>query len=100
MDGHFETWSAHLRELRSKPSEYFLRQCFISMDPEDAVAPSVIAQLGDDNLVWASDYPHIDSPFPGAVRQTLEVLAAVPEASRRKVLGANALRLYGIGTPG
>jgi predicted TIM-barrel fold metal-dependent hydrolase len=69
------------------------------MDPEDAVAPSVIAQLGDDNLVWASDYPHIDSPFPGAVRQTLEVLAAVPEVSRRKVLGTNALRLYGIEAP-
>ena len=99
MDGHFDIWGAHLRELRSKPSEYFLRQCFISMDPEDAVAPSVIAQLGDDNLVWASDYPHIDSPFPGAVRQTLEVLAAVPEVSRRKVLGTNALRLYGIEAP-
>jgi hypothetical protein len=28
------------------------------------------------------------------------VLSAVPEASRRKVLGANALRLYGIEAPG
>lgn len=99
MDGHFETWGAHLRALKCKPSEYFLRQCCISMDPEDAVAPSVIAQLGDDNLVWASDYPHIDSPFPGAVKQTLEVLAKVPEASRLKVLGSNALRLYGIQAP-
>jgi predicted TIM-barrel fold metal-dependent hydrolase len=69
------------------------------MDPEDTVAPSVIAQLGDENLVWASDYPHIDSPFPGAVKETLELLAPVPEASRRKVLGSNALRLYGIEAP-
>jgi len=99
MDGHFATWGRHLRELRCKPSEYFLRQCFISMDPDDAVAPAVIAQLGDDNLVWASDYPHIDSPFPGAVKETLALLAAVPEMSRRKLLGGNALRLYGIEAP-
>jgi predicted TIM-barrel fold metal-dependent hydrolase len=70
------------------------------MDPEDGVAPSVIQQLGDENMVWASDYPHIDSPFPGAVKETLAVLAKVPEASRRKVLGSNALRLYGIEAPG
>jgi predicted TIM-barrel fold metal-dependent hydrolase len=69
------------------------------MDPEDAVAPSVIEQLGDENMVWASDYPHIDSPFPGAVKETLEVLAPLSEASRRKVLGTNALRLYGIEAP-
>jgi hypothetical protein len=69
------------------------------MDPDDAVAPAVIGVLGDDNLVWASDYPHIDSPFPGAVKQTLEVLAAVPETSRRKLLGSNALRLYEIEAP-
>jgi predicted TIM-barrel fold metal-dependent hydrolase len=99
MDGHWETWSRHLRALQAKPSEYFLRQCFISLDPEDAVAPSVVAQLGDDNLVWASDYPHIDSPFPGALKQTLEVLAALPEGSRGKLLGGNALRLYGIQAP-
>jgi predicted TIM-barrel fold metal-dependent hydrolase len=60
----------------------------------------VIEQLGDDNLVWASDYPHIDSPFPGALKETLERLAKIPDASRRKVLGANALRLYGIEAPG
>ncbi len=99
MDGHWETWSSHLRGVKRKPSDYFRRQCFISMDPDDHGAPAVLAALGDECIVWASDYPHIDAPFPGAVKQTLEILAGVPAASRRKVLGTNALRLYGIEGP-
>jgi predicted TIM-barrel fold metal-dependent hydrolase len=100
MDGHWKTWTSHLPAVKTKPSEAFRRQCFVSMDPDDETGPGVIAQLGDESLVWASDYPHIDSPFPGAVKETLEVLAGVPESSRRKVLGSNGLRLYGIEGPG
>ena len=33
------------------------------------------------------DSEGIDAPFPGAVKQTLELLSGVPEASRRRVLG-------------
>jgi predicted TIM-barrel fold metal-dependent hydrolase len=82
-----------------KPSDSFQRQCFVSMDPDDETAPGVIEQVGDDVLVWASDYPHIDSPFPGAVKETLEVLSEVPAQSRRKLLGTNGLRLYGLDAP-
>lgn len=96
MDEHWELWSSHLRPVKRRPSEIFLRQCFISMDPDDEIAPSVVQQLGDDNLVWASDYPHIDSPFPGAVKETLEVLRALPEVSREKILVRNARRLYAL----
>ncbi len=96
MDGHWETWTSHLRPVKHKPSDYFRRQCFVSMDPDDAVAPAVVEQVGDECLVWASDYPHIDAPFPGAVKQTLELLSGVPEESRRRVLGSNALRLYAL----
>lgn len=94
MDGHFETWSQLLRPVKTKPSELFLRQCWISMDPDDRVAPWVVRQLGDRNLVWASDYPHIDAPFPGAVEETLAVLAELPAESRQRILEDNARALY------
>ncbi len=81
MDGHWETWTSHLRPVKHKPSDYFRRQCFVSMDPDDALAPAVVERVGDECLVWASDYPHIDAPFPGAVKQTLELLSGMPEES-------------------
>jgi predicted TIM-barrel fold metal-dependent hydrolase len=99
MDEHAETWGRHVPALKAPPSEYFRRQCFVAMDPCDAVAASTVELAGDDVVVWSSDYPHPDAPFPGAVKQSREILARLPEASVRKVLGENALRLYDLRRP-
>jgi predicted TIM-barrel fold metal-dependent hydrolase len=97
LDGHWETWGSKLA-ARRRPSEAFRAQCFVSMDPDDGVAPDVARSVGDEVLVWASDYPHVDAPFPGAVEKTLETLGGLPVASRRRILRENALRLYGLTT--
>jgi predicted TIM-barrel fold metal-dependent hydrolase len=94
MDGHWETWRAKLPGIERRPSEIFRRQCFVSMDPDDEGAGAVAASVGEEVLVWASDYPHVDAPFPGAVTATLRSLEPLPEASRRSILRDNALRLY------
>ena len=47
--------------LRKKPSEYFKEQCFISADVDEGLVVSVIDYMGDDNIVFSTDYPHIDS---------------------------------------
>jgi predicted TIM-barrel fold metal-dependent hydrolase len=96
MDGHFETWRSQLPAIQHPPSELFRRQCFISADPDDAVAASVVDQLGDELLVWASDYPHTDAVFPGAVEQTLAHLSGLSEGVQRRILCDNAKRLYGL----
>ncbi len=99
MDGHFENWSHHLHGVKHKPSEYFQRQCFISMDPDDEGAPSVLEQVGDECMVWDSDYPHTDHPFPGVIKSTLDILARAPSGTAQKVLSTNALRLYDLELP-
>ena len=50
--------------------------------------------IGDDNLVWNTDYPHPDAPDPN---QVLPWFSAQPisEDSKRKILWDNAVRLYG-----
>ena len=96
LDSHFETWHKLLPAVRMKPSEYFKRQCMISTDPEEDTVESVIRHVGDDCVVWASDYPHPDAHFPGAVTETLAALANVPDTARQKVLASNARRLYGL----
>ena len=66
------------------------------MEPDERTAPAVVELLGDESLLFASDYPHTDHVFPGVVGQTLDALAGVSEASLHKVLRGNARRLYGI----
>jgi len=96
MDGHFATWGHHLGACKRRPSEAFAAQCFVSMEPDERTAPAVVELVGDEGLLFASDYPHTDHVFPGVVGQALGALAGVSEGSRRKVLRENARRLYGI----
>ena len=83
-------------DLRAKPSEYFRRQCYISFDPDETTLPLLAPVIGEDRIVWASDYPHLDATFPGVVRELEEHLTKLPPAAQDKVRGANAARLYGL----
>jgi predicted TIM-barrel fold metal-dependent hydrolase len=79
--------------LSKKPSDYFLRQCFISVDPDEYLVSDVIRRIGDDNIVISTDYPHIDAHFPHALDEFLEI-EDVRDMSRRKILWDNCTRLY------
>ncbi len=96
MDEHWETWRRVLPELPRKPSEYVLRQCTISTEPGEEMIDAVVTHVGKDNVVWASDYPHPDATFPGAVTKTLDAMGRLTARARAKVLGENAARLYGL----
>lgn len=80
---------------KSKPSEYFYRQCLVAADPDETLTAAVVEHIGADYFLWASDYPHIDADF-GVVKDLKERLAPLPLADQRKVLGENALRFYGL----
>jgi predicted TIM-barrel fold metal-dependent hydrolase len=99
MDSHWNPWRKLLPALRMKPSEYFKRQCVISTEPDDDVGDAVVEHVGDDYVVWASDFPHPDAHFPGAVTKTLGSMARLPPASGGKLLATNAARLYGLTLP-
>jgi len=81
--------------LRQKPSKYFHQQCFISVDVDESLVANVIDYLGDDNIVFSTDYPHIDSRWPHAVELFLSVQGISGE-SRRKILWDNCARLYNL----
>jgi predicted TIM-barrel fold metal-dependent hydrolase len=97
LDDHHE-WmrDTECSNLSMRPSEYFARQCTISSDPEDVLAPFVISQVGADHVLWASDFPHPDATYPDAVDEFLEKSAEVPEADLRAVLWDTPMRFYGL----
>jgi predicted TIM-barrel fold metal-dependent hydrolase len=77
-----------------KPSEYFKRQCWISTEHEKEL-PMIIELVGDDNIVFSTDYPHGDSDFPHGVEEFLK-LDGVSNENRKKILWDNCARLYGL----
>jgi predicted TIM-barrel fold metal-dependent hydrolase len=81
--------------LSLTPVEYFQRQCYISADPDDPGVRQVVDALGDDNIVTATDFGHVEGrEYAHAVDEILAMPLA--EDTRRKVLWDNAARLYGL----
>jgi predicted TIM-barrel fold metal-dependent hydrolase len=97
LDDHHE-WmhDTETASLSLKPSEYFDRQCAISSDPEDVLAPFVIDSVGADHVFWASDFPHPDATFPGAVDEFLEKTEKVADGDLRAVLWDTPVKFYGL----
>jgi predicted TIM-barrel fold metal-dependent hydrolase len=99
MDEHWENSRSrdfgqpHL--LAEAPSEYFRRQCYVTADAGERMLAQVIELIGDDRIVFTTDYPHPDSPWPHAVEEFL-ALPGVAVESKRRILWDNALALYGL----
>src|SRR5262249_55402358 len=95
LDEHFESLGRRdTPELTRPPSEDFRRQCFARVRCDAAPLAQTIGLLGDDCLLFASDYPHADAKYPHAV-DTFLALPGIADPSRRKILWDNPLRLYG-----
>jgi predicted TIM-barrel fold metal-dependent hydrolase len=95
LDEHAETIKAALPQLKHRPSEYVTSgRYFQSIEiPEGALLTNAVADLlGDEVLMYASDYPHGESHFPqsaGIVRGW-----KMADDRKRKLLWDNACRLY------
>ena len=94
--GWFGTWTAGEDvALEKKPSEYVMSgRYFQSIEiPEgDKLTNAVIDLVGEDVLMYASDYPHGESHFPKSVEKVLAW--DMPERRKKKLFWDNAVRLY------
>ena len=96
LDEHVELVGWHdAPDLKALPSEYFKRQCFISVESDEALVGDVVNAVGDDNILFSTDFPHPDSAYPHAV-DTFLGLPGLTDESRGKILFDNALRYYAL----
>jgi predicted TIM-barrel fold metal-dependent hydrolase len=93
------TWRKHRHHTGSKleepPSFYFHRQVFGTFI-DDVVGVRNRDVIGVDNIMWSSDYPHINSSWPRSREYIEKHFADVPPAERAKMVGGNAARVYGL----
>lgn len=78
-----------------KPSDYWRRQGHTTFQHETLVA-EFLHLVGEDNVMWGSDYPHPDGIWPDSRKIIEQELGGVDERVRRKVTCENAGKLYGL----
>jgi uncharacterized protein len=100
MDKEYVERRREVPFLEDKPSKYLKKMYFATQpveEPENLGDLVTMMNLydGEDNTIFASDWPHHDFDHPAKVHQvpfTNEV--------RRKIFGENALRLFNIDASG
>jgi predicted TIM-barrel fold metal-dependent hydrolase len=68
---------------------------WVTVETTDDI-PYIISRVGDDNLVIGTDYGHTDTSAQIEALRILREGGTIPSASIDKILGANALKLYGL----
>jgi len=67
---------------------------YISCEVEENLAYP-LSRLGEDMILYASDYPHWDGTFPHSVTYIAE-RPELTETQKRKILRDNVARCYGL----
>ena len=81
-------------ELTMTPSDYFKRNCWISVESDEATVPALHRDVRRRQLITSTDYPHGDSKFPHAV----DAFDKLPmsDASKATTVSTNWSDLYNI----
>jgi predicted TIM-barrel fold metal-dependent hydrolase len=90
-------WEDRFRDLglRMKPSDYWRRQCKATFQ-FDRIGTQMIHEIGEDTLMWGSDYPHGDGVWPESSKYIEEQFSHLPAATVRKIVCENAGKFYGL----
>lgn len=94
LDEQVRGFGRYAPEMKMKPSEYFRRQCWIAFEGDEDTLPALLPHVGEQRVVWGSDYPHHDATFPGAVKKLKALIAPLSPTARQRILNTNARELY------
>jgi hypothetical protein len=94
---HYERRGAEMPLMKKDPLEYIASgSCYFGTEPDETMLPAVIDLIGEEFLLFGSDYPHSDSKFPNSVKWMRE-RSDIAETARQKILSENGMRFMGFG---
>jgi predicted TIM-barrel fold metal-dependent hydrolase len=100
MDRAFDSRGVRLQgspfptKLTMRPSEYFRRQLYATFI-DDPYGLAHRHEIGVDNLLWSSDFPHSATFWPHSREKIAKDFHGIGEEDKRKILCENVAKLYG-----
>ncbi len=95
----YELWEnapAQAEKLGKMPSAYFKDHWYATFwfESNRGNLQGLIDTVGEDNLMFETDFPHPTCLYPDPLETVEEKMSALRPETRRKVMGENALGLY------
>jgi len=94
MDLYYNEYRRMVPFLKQRPSEYIRERMWFATQPieepdDPAQLVDMIHMIGDDRIVFASDWPHHDFDHPKAILKL-----PMSQELKRAVMGENALKAF------
>jgi len=93
-DEYAKRGAAEAPALRKTPSDYVRSgTIFFSCEADEWLLPQALKLIGENQIVYASDFPHWDNSYPQSIEE-IHDRGDLTDAQRRKILADNCRRLY------
>ena len=96
MDRHFDDKGFNETAPKTRPSELFQRNCWISFEPVENTIAVLADYIGPHKVMWATDYPHQDGFFPDGPKMVRDRLGSLSAEAKHQVMAGGALGFYGV----
>ncbi len=95
-----DTWRTHQwaqgeKRIPKPPSHYYkehVYSCFF----KDTVGIDLLDRIGEDNVLFETDYPHQDGTFPNTLAIAEELFGHLEQETIDKIARNNAIKLFGL----
>ena len=96
MDDEYAKRAPEAPVLKKKPSDYVRSgKIYFSCEADEWLLPQALKLVGENQIVYASDFPHWDNSYPQSIAEIRD-RGDMSDAQKRKILSDNARRLYGL----
>jgi predicted TIM-barrel fold metal-dependent hydrolase len=96
MDDEYAKRASEAPALTRKPSDYVRSgSIFFSCEADEWLLPQALKLIGENQVVYASDFPHWDHSYPASLDEIRD-RGDITDTQKRKILSDNTRRLYGL----
>ena len=97
LDEMYGMWNSKtLRErITKRPSDYWRSNCAITATFISRGEVEMRHEIGVDNLLWGSDFPHPEGTWPYTETCLRHAFHDIPQDETGRILGENAVDFYG-----
>lgn len=82
--------------LKKKPASRYIEENIFAGIINDPLAAKLRNEIGIDQMMWGSDFPHPPCPYPNTTQNVERVLGDMSPEERFKVVAGNVMKLYNI----
>jgi hypothetical protein len=96
MDDEYAKRASEAPAIKKKPSDYIRSgKIYFSCEADEWMMPQAAKLIGENQIVWASDFPHWDHSYPSSIKEISE-RGDLTDTQKQKILNDNGRRLYGL----